>query len=126
MKQMFQAVVVAAAVLAVPAMSLAAQTKTAAPAKQTAPAKPAAAKPATAKPAVHTAQGVVKSMDASSLVLTEKSKKDVTFVVDASTKKEGDVAVGSTVHVTYKDDASQHIATDIKAASAKPAKAAKK
>lgn len=122
MKQMFQAVVVAAAVLAVPAMSLAAQTKTAAPAKQTAPAKPAA----TAKPAVHTAQGVVKSMDASSLVLTEKSKKDVTFVVDASTKKEGDVAVGSTVHVTYKDDASQHIATDIKAASAKPAKAAKK
>ena len=122
MKQMFQAVVVAAAVLAVPAMSLAAQTKPAASAKQTAPAKPAA----TAKPAVHTAQGVVKSMDASSLVLTEKSKKDVTFVVDASTKKEGDVAVGSTVHVTYKDDASQHIATDIKAASAKPAKAAKK
>ena len=122
MKQMFQAVVVAAAVLAVPAMSLAAQTKPAASAKQTAPAKPAA----TAKPAVHTALGVVKSMDASSLVLTEKSKKDVTFVVDASTKKEGDVAVGSTVHVTYKDDASQHIATDIKAASAKPAKAAKK
>ena len=122
MKQMFQAVVVAAAVLAVPAMSLAAQTKPAASAKQTAPAKPAA----TAKPAVHTAQGVVKSMDASSLVLTEKSKKDVTFVVDASTKKEGDVAVGSTVHVTYKDDASQHIATDIKRAAAKPAKAAKK
>ena len=121
MKQMFQAVVVAAAVLAVPAMSLAAQTKTAAPAKQST-AKPAA----TAKPTMHTAQGVVKSMDASSLVLTEKSKKDVTFVVDASTKKEGDVAVGSTVHVTYKDDASQHIATDIKAASAKPAKAAKK
>ena len=120
MKQMFQAVVVAAAVLAVPAMSLAAQT-TPAPAKQSA-AKPAA----TAKPTMHTAQGVVKSMDASSLVLTEKSKKDVTFVVDASTKKEGDVAVGSTVHVTYKDDASQHIATDIKAASAKPAKAAKK
>ena len=122
MKQMFQAVVVAAAVLAVPAMSLAAHTQPAASDKQTAPAKPAA----TAKPAVHTAQGVVKSMDASSLVLTEKSKKDVTFVVDASTKKEGDVAVGSTVHVTYKDDASQHIATDIKAASAKPAKAAKK
>ena len=122
MKQMFQAGGVAAAVLAVPAMSLAAQTKPAASAKQTAPAQPAA----TAKPAVHTAQGVVKSMDASSLVLTEKSKKDVTFVVDASTKKEGDVAVGSTVHVTYKDDASQHFATDIKAASAKPAKAAKK
>ena len=113
MKQMFQAIVVAAAVLAVPALSLAAQAK---PAKTT----------TAAKPAMHTTQGVVKSMDASSLVLTDKAKKDLTFVVDASTKKEGDVAVGSTVHVTYKDDASQHIATDIKGAAAKPAKAAKK
>jgi hypothetical protein len=119
MKQMFQAVVVAAAVLAVPALSAAQAAKPAAPAKTTA-AKPAA------KPAMHSAQGVVKSIDASSLVLTDKAKKDWTFVVDASTKKEGDVAVGSAVHVTYKDDASTHIATDIKAAAAKPAKAAKK
>ena len=44
-----------------------------------------------AKPAMHTTQGVVKSMDATSLVVTDKGKKDLTFVVDASTKKEGDV-----------------------------------
>jgi hypothetical protein len=120
MKQMFQAIVVAAAVLAVPAMSLAAQTKPAAPAKTTTAAAKPAAKP---KVTVHTAQGVVKSMDASSLVLTEKMgkkpAKDVQFVLDASTKKEGNVAVGSSVHVTYHDDGSQHIATDIKAAAGK-------
>ena len=60
MKKMLQAAVVAAAVLAVPAMSLAAQTKTAgAP-----PAKSTTHK--TESTATHSAHGVVKSMDASS------------------------------------------------------------
>ena len=40
-------------------------------------------------------------MDATSLVVTEKGK-DVSYVLDASTKKEGDPAVGSTVTVMYK------------------------
>jgi hypothetical protein len=113
MKKMFQAAVVAAAVLAVPTMSLAAQTKPAASAKKAAPA------------ATHSAKGVVKSMDASSLVVTEKGK-DVSYVLDASTKKEGDPAVGSTVTVMYHTDGTTHIATDVKAAPAKAAHPAKK
>jgi hypothetical protein len=111
MKKMFQAAVVAAAVLAVPAMSFAAQTK------------PATKKSATA--ATHSAKGVVKSMDATSLVVTEHGK-DVSYALDGSTKKEGDPAVGSTVTVMYKTEGTQHVATDVKAAAAKPAKPAQK
>jgi hypothetical protein len=110
MKKMLQAAVVAAAVLAVPAMSFAAQ------------AKPAAKHTATA--ATHSAKGVVKSMDATTLVVTEKGK-DVSYVLDSSTKKEGDPAVGSTVTVMYKTEGTQHVATDVKASAPKPAKAAK-
>ena len=114
MKKMLQAAVVAAAVLAVPSMSLAAQTKPA-------PAAKTSTKPASA--ATHSAKGVVKSMDASSLVVTEHGK-DVSYTLDASTKKEGDPAVGSNVTVTYKTEGTQHVATDVKAAPAKahPAK----
>jgi len=117
MKKMLQAAVVAAAVLAVPSMSLAAQTTKPAPA-----AKTSAKKAATA--ATHSAKGVVKSMDATSLVVTEKGK-DVSYVLDASTKKEGDPAVGSNVTVMYKTDGTQHVATDVKASAPKAHKAAK-
>jgi hypothetical protein len=119
MKKIFQAAVVAAAVLAVPAMSLAAQTKPAA--TVSAQAKPAAkAAPA----AVRSARGVVKSMDASSLVLTEKAGKkkkshDVRFVLDNSTQKDGNVAVGSAVQVKYHNDAKKHVATEVRAAGKK-------
>ena len=109
MKKMFQAAVVAVAVLAVPAMSFAAQTK---PAKKSATA------------ASHSARGVVKSMDATTLVVTEKGK-DVSYVLDPSTKKEGDPAVGSNVTVMYKTEGTQHVATDVKASAAKAHKAAK-
>jgi len=121
MKKMLQAAVVAAAVLAVPAMSLAAQTKPA-----TAPASKSTTKKAdTAATHTHTAKGVVKSMDATSLVVTEKGK-DVSYVLDPSTKKEGDPAVGSTVTVMYKTEGTQHVATDVKAAAAKPAHSSSK
>jgi len=124
MKKMFQAAVVAAAVLAVPALSLAAQTAPKA-AKQTAPA--AKTKPAsTAKPATHSAHGVVKSMDATTLVVTPKGGKDLTFAVDNSTTKEGSPAVGSTVTVKYHTDGSTMTATDVKAEAAKAAKSTKK
>src|SRR5919107_424077 len=108
MKKMLQAAVVAAAVLAVPAMGFAAQAKPA----------PMAKKASTA--ASHSAKGVVKSMDATTLVVTEKGK-DVSYVVDPSTKKEGDPAVGSNVTVMYKTEGTQHIATDVRASAAKAA-----
>ena len=116
MKKMLQAAVVAAAVLAVPAMSLAAQTPKPAPAAKTSAKKAPSA-------ASHAAKGVVKSMDATSLVVTEKGK-DVTYVLDPSTKKEGDPAVGSNVTVMYKTEGTQHVATDVKASAAKAHKSA--
>lgn len=136
MKKLFQAAVVTAAVLALPAMSLAAQSKPVAtakapatqasgaqatpPAKAPAPKARSAAK--TPSAAVHSARGVVKSMDASSLVITQKSgktTKEMSFVLDNSTQKEGEVAVGTPVQVTYHNAAKQHIASAIKATSPK-------
>ena len=116
MKKMFQAAVVAAAVLAVPAMSLAAQTKPAATAQATPAAK--------AAPAVRSARGIVKSMDASTLVLIEKASRkkkshDVRFLLDPSTQKDGNVVVGSTVRVTYHNDAKRHVATEVRVAGRK-------
>jgi hypothetical protein len=136
MKKLFQAAVVTAAVLALPAMSLAAQAKPAATAKApatqtssaqaTTPAKAPAAKAGstakTASAAAHSARGVVKSLDASSLVITQKagkSTKEMSFVLDNSTQKEGDVAVGTPVQVTYHNAAKQHVASAVKATSAK-------
>ena len=42
------------------------------------------------------------------------------FVVDASTKKEANIAAGSTVTVMYHNDATKHVATDVKAAPPRP------
>jgi hypothetical protein len=107
MKKLLQAALVAVAVVAVPTMSLAAQPK--------------AAKPGKSAMALHSAKGVVKSMDASSLVITEGSgakAHDVQFVVDTTTAKDG-AAVGSPVVVKYHDDGSRHVATMVSPAPAK-------
>jgi len=121
MKKLFQAAVVAAAVLAVPALSLAAQTPPAAPATTKAKAK---SDSKAAAGTVYSATGVVKSLDASTLVLTEKTSKkkkshDVHFVVDSSTQKDANIATGSTVRVKYHNDAKKHVATEIRSGSAK-------
>jgi hypothetical protein len=125
MKKTFQAAVVAGVVLAAPALSLAAQTK---PATQTAPAASATTTKAKAGKAtsatVYSAKGVVKSIDASTLVLTEKSGKkkrshDVQFVLDPSVQKDTNIAAGSTVRVKYHNDAKKHVATEVRAASTK-------
>ena len=62
-------------------------------------AKSAAAKPAAA--ATHSVQGVVKSVDASSLVITKSGKKggDMTFKLDSTTQRDGSITTGSPVVV---------------------------
>lgn len=84
------------------------------------PAKPAASKSV----ATHTTNGTVKSVDATSLVITKAGGKsqDMTFALDPSTQKQGAVEVGSSVTVHYKTEGSTMTATAI---TAKPAKAAK-
>ena len=119
MQKTYQAVLIAAAVLASPWAGFAAQAKPAPAAAKAAPAATTTRKPAAA---THTAHGVVKSMDTSSLVITEKAGKksrEMQFVLDPSTQKEGNVSVGSPVQVKYHDEAKQHVATDVRATGAK-------
>lgn len=79
-------------------------------------------------PATHSVQGVVKSVDASSLVITKSGKKggDMSFKLDSSTQKDGSITTGSTVSVRYHMDGSSMVATAVHPEAAKPAKTAKK
>lgn len=85
------------------------------------PAKPAAA-------ASHSVKGTVKSIDASTLVITKSGKAggDMTFTLNADTKRDGSPAVGSPVSVRYRSEGSNNVATAVTAQAAKPAKSAAK
>ena len=85
------------------------------PAASATPAKPAAE-------ASHSVKGVVKSIDASSLVISRSGKSDMTFTVNADTKRDGSPAVGSSVSVRYRTEGSNMVATAVTASAAKPAK----
>jgi len=90
--------------------------------------KKSAAAPAKKEATVasHTTSGVVKTSSDTSLVIT-KSGKDHTFVVNASTKKDGDIATGAKVTVAYTMEGKDMVATSVKAAPpAAPAKHPKK
>src|SRR5262245_5106180 len=67
--------------------------------------------PANAAKAPHTATGVVKSIDANTIVITSTGKKshEMTFALNPSTHREGTVAVGSTVSVSYHEDGTTRI-----------------
>ena len=88
-------------------------------------ARPAAAKPAAA--ATHSVQGVVKSVDASSLVITRSGKKgsEMSFKLAPSTHQEGSIAAGSTVSIRYRMDGSSMVATAVNAQSPSSARTSK-
>jgi hypothetical protein len=86
------------------------------------PAQPAAkqqAKPAAL--ASHTMTGVVKSVDATSLVITRSGKPggEMRFVLNPSTLREGTVAVGTSVSLRYREEGKTHVATAITAETPK-------
>jgi hypothetical protein len=123
MRKMRTAAIVLGAMLVVPMAGLAApvpglgQTSSTAP-KSLKPAKSAAARTAT----THSARGVVKSVDSNSLVIergTGKKKAEMTFALDTTTHRAGDINVGSTVAVRYKNDASKLMAVDVQPVKAK-------
>jgi len=94
-------------------------------------AKPASSSSKASKastPATHSVQGVVKSIDASTLVITKSGKKggDMTFKLDSTTQRDGSIASGSTVSIRYHMDGSSMMATAVNAEAPKPAKTAKK
>ena len=126
MRKMRTAAIVLGAMLAVPMTGLAApavpgQTNATAP-KSLKPARSASAK--STSTATHLTRGVVKSVDSNSLVIERgagKKKKEMTFALDGTTRRTGDINVGSTVAVHYKNDASKLMALDIQPAKAKGA-----
>jgi hypothetical protein len=113
MHKMMKAAALVVALSAAPAIAFAA--------KQTppSPAPSSAAKHTASKPAVATKSttGVVKSIDATSLVISHQGKKgaEETFTLDPSTQKEGNIQVGTTVSVHYKTEGKSKMATAVMA-----------
>ena len=68
------------------------------------------------------ASGTIVSATDSSLVVSDASKKESTFVLNADTKKDGAMTPGAKVSVSYKMDGKDMVATAI---TAQPVKAAK-
>lgn len=67
------------------------------------------------KAASHATTGVVKSIDAKTMVISRSGKQtgDMTFDMSSSPHREGSIEVGSPVSVRYRDDGSSHVATAI-------------
>ena len=63
----------------------------------------------------HATRGVIKSVDASTLVITRNGKErgDMTFTLNASTHRDGTMAVGAPVSVRYREDGKMHVATAV-------------
>ena len=125
MHKMMKAAALVVALSAAPAIAFAA--------KQTTPAPASSAKHPASKPAVanKSTTGVVKSIDATSLVISHQGRKgaEETFTLDPSTQNEGNIQVGTTVSVHYKTEGKSKMATAVMAQQPKAQaahKAAKK
>jgi hypothetical protein len=72
---------------------------------------------------VHSTRGVVKSIDATTLVIERSPQYEgnMSLALKPSTEGLGDVTVGSTVLVRYRTEAHQRIATAVMAEHAKAA-----
>jgi hypothetical protein len=66
-------------------------------------------------PATHATKGVVKSVDATTLVITRADKKhsEMKFALDTSTQRPEGVAIGAPVSVRYREDGKTHVATAV-------------
>jgi hypothetical protein len=91
-------------------------TGLAAPAAQQSTTKTAKAKAAPkAQASEHVTTGTVKSMDATTMVITRsgKSHAEMAFDLGPSVQREGNVAVGSNVSIRYHENGNKHVATAI-------------
>ena len=70
----------------------------------------------------HATKGVVKSVDANTLVISHKGKTgaDMTFTLNPATHLQGSVAVGASVDVRYREDGKTYVATAVTAQPSKP------
>jgi hypothetical protein len=69
--------------------------------------------------------GTISSVTDSSLVVAKAGGATETFVLNAQTKKEGNLQTGGKATVQYKLDGTNKVATSVKASPPKAAKAAK-
>ena len=102
MRRLLSAVVVMGA-LAAPTLAVAAPAASAASAKAT--------------KATHSTTGVVKSVSDDSLVVTRAGKKrrELSFKLEPSTKRQGTIDVGSSVSIRYHVDGKTLVATAVTA-----------
>ena len=115
MRKIQSAAIVLGAILALPVAGFATPSPVLRQAKTTTAKSAAPAK--TAKPvASHSIRGIVKSVDANTLVVERgsgKKKTEMTFALDTTTRRQGDINVGSAVAVRYKNEASKLMALDV-------------
>ena len=77
----------------------------------------------------HVAVGTITSIDNNQVVINEKVKgkeQPMTFKIDSSTKKSGNLTTGTAVRIHYRTDNNQNIATEVRERGAKSAKAGNK
>ena len=117
-KQITTTALLLGALSVVPAVGFAATQR----ASSTAVPATHASKPATA---AHAMRGVVKSIDEKTLVVTRTGGKhaEMTFALNASTQRAGDIATGTTVSIRYREEGKTNVATAISVESAKEAAA---
>jgi hypothetical protein len=79
------------------------------------PNTPAQSHLATTAASNHALSGVVKSVDATTLVVTRagKSPTEMTFVLSPSTHRDGDIGVGASVQVRFRTERDTHVATAV-------------
>ena len=84
-------------------------------AQSTTSSKPAAAAKAVSTPKAHEATGVVKSVNATSLVIARggSNGKPMAFDISPSATREGVPEIGSSVSIRYHEDGKKNVATDI-------------
>ena len=79
------------------------------------------------KAATHSARGTITSMDGNQLVITQKAKgqdKPLTFMLNSTTQKTGNLASGSPVTVQYRTENNQNVATSVRGRAVKAVKSA--
>src|SRR5262245_54542361 len=105
------------AAIIVGALAIVPATGLALPTADVSQPKAAVSAAANSKQTMHATKGVVKSIDATKLVI-RRSGRDMSFAVNPSTQREGNVKVGSPVEVRYRTEANQKVATVVAAEGA--------
>ena len=97
------AVPLALAVMVAPAPAVAAQTQP--------PEASHGASGAGRALGTHATRGIVRSIDAKTMVIARGKSGIMTFSLTSSTHRAGVIVVGSTVSVRYREDGKNHVAT---------------